>query len=259
MKEYILLTGASSGIGYEMAFLLAQKNKNLILVSRSHEKLNQMREELIQKYGVSVYYIVKDLTDARAATELYQDIKRQELLVTALINNAGVGHYGRFIEIEAADELKMIELNVSSVVVLTKLFAREMAEYGTGRIMNVSSLLAFLPFPYYAVYSATKAFILAFSDTVAAELEHTGVVVTALCPGPVDTGFNSEAMRTTNAFRANKPMPARAVAEQGVKLLLEGKGSKVVGFMNRLLSFLPRLVPGTIMMRVKKKLASQQK
>lgn len=258
MKEYVLLTGASSGIGYEMAWLLAEKKMNLILVARSEDKLDQMQEALIRKYGVSVYYIVKDLTDARAAIELYEDILREKLYVTALIHNAGVGHYGRFIDIEAADELKMIELNVSSVVVLTKLFAKEMTAYGNGRIMNISSLLAFLPFPYYAVYSATKAFILAFSETVAAELEHTGVVVTALCPGPVDTGFNSENMRTTNAFQANKPMSARAVAEQGVKFLLHGQGTKVVGFRNRLLSYLPHLVPGKIMMKIKKKLASQQ-
>ncbi|NBW35349.1 MAG: SDR family NAD(P)-dependent oxidoreductase [Cytophagia bacterium] len=127
-----------------------------------------------------------------------------------------------------------------------------------GRIMNVASLLSFLPFPYYAVYSATKAFVLAFSETIAAELEGTGVVVTVLCPGPVDTPFQNETMMKTNAMSANKPVPVEGVASAGVKLLLHGKGKKVVGFNNWFISNLPRITPDSIMMKIKKNLASQK-
>ncbi|MFL5747121.1 MAG: SDR family NAD(P)-dependent oxidoreductase [Niastella sp.] len=259
MKEYVLLTGASSGIGYEMATQLAAKKLNLILVARNETKLQQMQKELTTTYGISVQYIVKDLSDVQAAIGLYKDVQREKLLVTALVNNAGVGNYGHFIETSLEEELKMIELNISSVVALTKLFAKEMASRKSGKIMNVASLLSFLPFPYYSVYSATKAFVLAFTETIAAELEGTGVVVTALCPGPVDTGFNTDKMLSTNNFKANKPMHPKVVAQQGVKLLLHGKGKKVVGFTNWFISNLPRFTPDSIMMKIKKNLASQKK
>jgi short-subunit dehydrogenase len=259
MKEYVLLTGASSGIGYEMATQLAAKKLNLILVARNETKLEQMQKELTARYGILVHFIVEDLSDVQAAVDIYEALQKEKILVTALVNNAGVGNYGNFIETSLEEELKMIELNISSVVALTKLFAKDMVSRKSGRIMNVASLLSFLPFPYYSVYSATKAFVLAFTETVAAELEGTGVVVTALCPGPVDTGFNTDKMLTTNAFKANKPVHPKIVAEQGVKLLLKGKGKKVVGFNNWFISNLPRFTPDGIMMKIKKNLASQQK
>ncbi len=259
MKEYILLTGASSGIGYEMATQLAARKLNLVLVARSENKLQQMQKELIATYGISVQYIAKDLSDVRAAVDLYKDVQQADLLVTGLVNNAGVGNYGNFVETSLEEELKMIELNISSLVALTKLFAKDMVRRKSGRIMNVASLLSFLPFPYYSVYSATKSFVLAFSETLAAELEDAGVVVTALCPGPIDTGFTTDKMSTTNLFKANKPMHPKVVAEQGVELLLNGRGKKVVGFQNWFVSNLPRFIPSSIMMKIKKNLASQQK
>jgi short-subunit dehydrogenase len=218
-----------------------------------------MQKELTTRYGILVHFIVEDLSDVQAAVDIYEALQKEKILVTALVNNAGVGNYGNFIETSLEEELKMIELNISSVVALTKLFAKDMVSRKSGRIMNVASLLSFLPFPYYSVYSATKAFVLAFTETVAAELEGTGVVVTALCPGPVDTGFNTDKMLTTNAFKANKPVHPKVVAEQGVKLLLKGKGKKIVGFNNWFISNLPRFTPDGIMMKIKKNLASQQK
>jgi uncharacterized protein len=259
MREYVLLTGASSGIGYEMATQLAANKLNLILVARNETKLQQMQKELTATHGILVQYIVKDLSDVQAAIDLYKDVQREKFLVTALVNNAGVGNYGNFIETSLEEELKMIELNISSVVALTKLFAKDMVSRKSGRIMNVASLLSFLPFPYYSVYSATKTFVLSFTETVAAELEGTGVVVTALCPGPVDTGFNTDKMLSTNVLKANKPMHPAMVAKQGVKLLLNGKGKKLVRFNNWFISNLPRFTPDSIMMKIKKKLASQQK
>ena len=153
----------------------------------------------------------------------------------------------------------MIAVNVTALVGLTKLFGSDMVKSGKGKIMNVASLLSFLPFPYYAVYSATKSFVLAFTETVSAELQGTGVTVTALCPGTVETPFHTDAMRKTNAMSANKPMPADAVAKAGVELFLFGKNKKIVGFMNWFLSNLPRLTPDIMMMKIKKNLASIKK
>lgn len=257
MKEYILLTGASSGIGYEMTIQLATKGLNLILVARTETKLQQMQAELTKKYGILVQYFVADLSDVNAAKDLYKKVKEENLLVTHLVNNAGVGNYGEFTETSLEEELSMIQLNISSLVVLTKLFAQDMVSRKSGRIMNVGSVLSFLPFPYFAVYSATKAFVLAFSETLAAELEGTGVIVNSLYPGTTDTGFTTTEMQTTNLHKT-KPMHPKEVAVQGVKHLLEGKGKKVIGFQNWFYSKLQNFVPDSIMMKIKKGLASQK-
>ena len=256
MKTYILITGGSSGIGYEMAQLLAAKKFNLILVARSVDILQKMQVELSSKYQIDVKYFQVDLSNVEATQELYYTIKAQALHVSHLVNNAGFGDYGSFLETSLEKELNMVNLNISSLMLLTKLFAQDMAVRKSGRIMNVASLLSFIPFPYYSVYSATKAFVLAFSETIAAELEDSGVVVTTLCPGTVETPFHTKEMRNTNAMNTNKPVPVKDVAEAGVKLLLQGKGKKVVGFNNWFISNLPRVTPAFIMMKIKKNLAS---
>ena len=197
-----------------------------------------------------------DLTEPNAAKDLYELVKASGFLVTGLINNAGFGEYGNFVDMPLEKDEEMIALNITTLVGLTKLFGKDMVSMGTGRIMNVASILSFLPFPYYTIYSATKCFVLAFTETTAAELQDTGVVVTALCPGTVETPFHTAAMRKTNAMHANKPMTAEAVAKAGVDLFLKGKGKKVVGFMNWFLSNLPRITPDVLMMRIKKNLAS---
>lgn len=257
MKQYILITGASSGIGYHMAIQLAEKGENLILVARNENNLKKLKGELITLYNVDVHYIVKDLSIVENALSLYNEIEEKRLIVSGLVNNAGVGTYGEFTKTSLEEELKMINLNVSSLVALNKLFVRDMVGRKFGRIMNISSLMAFLPFPYYSVYSATKSFVLAFSETLASELEGTGVVVTALCPGPIDTGFYNEEMLKANMMKSNKPVHPEEVAEEGVKLLLDGKGKKIVGAMNWFLSNLPRIMPDFMMMKIKKNLAGQ--
>ena len=257
MKEYILITGASSGIGYEMANELAAKGLNLILVARTEAKLQQMQSELINRYGILVQYFATDLSDVNAAKNLYQKVKDENLLVTHLVNNAGVGNYGNFTETPLEEELSMIQLNISSLVVLSKLFAQDMVKRKSGRIMNIASVVAFLPMPYFSVYSATKAFVRAFSETLAAELEGTGVIVSSLYPGTVDTGFTTPEMQTTNLHKT-KPMTPKEVAMQGVKHLLVGSGKKVVGFQNWFNAKLPNFVPDGIMMKIKKGLASQK-
>jgi short-subunit dehydrogenase len=176
-----------------------------------------------------------------------------------LINNAGFGDYGNFVEMPLKKDEEMIAVNITALVGLTKLYGADMVKAGKGKIMNVASLLSFLPFPYYSVYSATKSFVLAFTETVSAELQGTGVTVTALCPGTVETQFHTDAMRNTNAMSANKPMPADVVAKAGVELFLNGENKKIVGFMNWFLSNLPRVTPDKLMMKIKKNLASIKK
>ncbi|MCU0321558.1 MAG: SDR family oxidoreductase [Chitinophagaceae bacterium] len=258
MKNYILITGASSGIGYEMALQLAEKGYHLIIVARRVEKLKRMQRELTTAYGIDVHYFGKDLSDTKQAIDLYHEIQMQGFIVTHLVNNAGFGAYGQFVDTSLEEELKMIQLNISSLVILTKLFAQDMIKRNEGRIMNVASLLSFIPFPYYSIYSASKSFVLSFTETIAAELAGTGVVVTALCPGTVETPFHTSAMRRTNAMFANKPMLAATVAKSGIQLLLHGKGKKIVGFNNWFISNLPRITPDKIMMKIKKHLASER-
>jgi short-subunit dehydrogenase len=259
MKEYTLITGASSGIGLEMAKQLAAKNFNLILVARSEDKLIKLQKDLKSQFNVEVEYFLYDLSEANSAQDLFKQVKDQKYLVTGLINNAGFGDYGNFVEMSLTKDEEMIAVNITAMVGLTKLFGADMLKAGNGRIMNVASLLSFLPFPYYSVYSATKSFVLAFTETISAEMQGTGVTITVLCPGPVETPFNTDAMRKTNAMSANKPMPADVVAKAGVELFLFGKGKKIVGFMNWFLSNLPRVTPDKMMMKIKKNLASIKK
>ncbi len=256
MKEYIIITGASSGIGYEMAKQLASKKINLILVARSEEKLIKLQQELINQSKVDVEYLLYDLSEPNSAQDLYDQVKERNYVVAGLINNAGFGDYGKFTDMSLKKAEKMIAVNITTLVGLTRLFGADMIKKGKGRIMNVASLLSFLPFPYYSVYSATKSFVLAFTETVSAEMQGTGVIVTALCPGTVDTPFHTDKMRQTNAMIANKPMQVEVVAKVGVKLFLNGKGKKIVGFMNWILSNLPRVTPDKLMMKIKKHLAS---
>ena len=257
MESYTLITGASSGIGYEMAKILAERKHNLILVARNFDRLQGIRDDFEPKYGIKVKIFRKDLSMATNAEALYLEIKKVNVQVDYLINNAGVGNYGEFTKTSLQEELNMIELNISSLVVLTKLISQDMVKRGQGKIMNIASLLSFLPFPYYSVYSATKAFVLAFSETVNAELQGTGVMIKTLCPGPINTAFTTPEMATTNAYKANKPVNPEFVAQEGIKLLFNTKSKKIVGFNNWFISNLPRVTPDFIMMKIKKNLASQ--
>ena len=256
MEEYIVITGASSGIGYEMANQLARQKKNLILVARTEKKLQQMQSEFTQEHGIAVQYYVADLADVNAAIAFHRAVRHENYLVTHLVNNAGVGNYGSFTETSLDEELSMIQLNISSLVTLSKLFAQDMVKRKYGRIMNIASVVAFLPMPYFSVYSATKAFVKAFSETLSAELEGTGVDILSLYPGTVDTAFTTPGMQTTNLHKT-KPMHPKLVATQAVEHLLNGKGKNVVGFQNWFNTKLPNFVPDGIMMKIKKNLASQ--
>ncbi|WP_165764666.1 SDR family NAD(P)-dependent oxidoreductase [Flavobacterium cyanobacteriorum] len=255
MKKYTLITGASSGIGLEMAKILAAEGNNLILVARSRDKLEQLKSELEPGHNIEVKIITKDLSVYEETLSVYDECNKCGYIVNVLINNAGFGLYGEFADTPLEDEIRMVSLNINAVLVLTKLFIKDMKERKEGKILNLASLLSFLPFPYYSVYSATKTFVLSFSETLAAELKGTGVAVLSLCPGPVDTNFSSPEMLATKAYSINKPADPQKVAQAGVNLLRKGKGKKIVGFNNWFISNLPRITPDFIMMKIKKNLA----
>ena len=259
MKSYVVITGASTGLGKEFAFQLAKEKMNLLLVARNKKLLLEVKQQIEEVYGVDVIIFPTDLSVVENATNLFTQISSMGISVSTLINNAGTGLYGEFKDTDINEELKMMQLNILSLVVLTKHFVQYFLQNGGGKIMNIASLLSFLPFPYFSVYSATKAFVLSFSETVAAELEGTNVAVLALCPGTIDTPFNTSAMWNTNAYKANKPMPVSKVAASGIRLLKKGKGKTIVGFNNWFISNLPRVTPDFIMIKIKKQLASQRK
>ena len=164
MKEQVLITGASSGIGYEMSKLLAASGYDLIVIARRKERLEALKVELQAKYGVDVHVVIADLSIPGKAKEIYDNIKSKKLNVTKLVNNAGFGEYGDFTETSLERELEMIQVNIAALVELTKLFSKDMKDRHEGSILNVGSLLSFFPFPYYAIYAATKSFVLSFSE-----------------------------------------------------------------------------------------------
>lgn len=256
MKELVLLTGASSGIGQEMARIIAHKGIDLILVARQEDQLLSLKKELEQEHGITAHVFAKDLSRVENTAALYAEVKAAGLEVTMLINNAGFGGYGAFEKTPLEQELQMITLNISSLVMLTKLFLQDMKARNRGKIMNLGSILSFFPFPYYAVYAATKAFVLSFSESLEAELADTNIGVVTLCPGPTDTPFNTAEMWKTNAYKANKPMPPVVVAKKAVEALLNGKGTIVVGVQNRLITSAPRFTPRRLMVKITKHLAS---
>jgi hypothetical protein len=184
-----LVTGASSGIGMEIARLAAQEGENLLLVARRQERLEELGRELEHDHGVSVWVLAKDLSDSDAAQEIADYVEEQGLAVGTLVNNAGIGGHGLFHEQELSRNMKMIQLNVSSLVALTRLLLPGMISRGSGRILNVASTAGFLPGPLQSIYYATKAFVISFSQSIDEELRGKGISSTVLCPGPVRTEF----------------------------------------------------------------------
>ena len=230
-KSVTLITGASSGIGYEMARVFAKNKHNLVLVARQEEVLKKLAEQLIREDGVKVYVIAMDLSKPQASSELYNKVKQLGLQVDTLINNAGFGYVGLFHEEELERDKDMIQVNISVLTELTKLFSRDMVERKEGSILNVASTGGYHAGPYTAVYYATKAYVLSFTEAIAKELEPYNIVVTALCPGATKTNFSKRAGKRDN----KAAMSAEKVAEAGYKALMKKKTVMVPGIANKLL------------------------
>jgi len=232
-----LITGASSGIGYELSRCFAADHHNLVLIARQEEKLKKVAEELSREFHISTTVIVADLAKPDASEKIVAAVRANSLTVDFLINNAGFGLGGKFAETEVATELEMMQVNMVSLVHLTKLLLPEMLARKSGRIMNVSSTAAFQPGPLMAVYYATKAFFLSFSEAIANELSGTGVTVTALCPGPTASEFQARAHVEKTRLVKGKLlgfMSAEAVAKVGYQGFMRGKRLIIPGFMNKL-------------------------
>ena len=247
MNRTAVITGASSGIGLELAGLMAFDRIDLVLASRNREKLETIRDNLTKKYGIKVKIIQIDLSDEASPEKLFYEVKKSGLQIDYLINNAGFGDYGFFIDSDPDKLSRMIDLNIKTLTRLTRLFAPLMVLQGRGAIMNVASTAAFQPGPLMAVYYATKAYVLSFSQALAKELEGSGVTVTALCPGATDTGFKSAAnLEGSKLFAGKRIASALDVARYGYKAMLKGKRIAVHGIINSLLVFSVRLMPSSL-------------
>lgn len=243
-----LITGASGGIGYELAKIAASKKMNLVLVARSKEKLDQLRKELKDKYQVKVWIFVHDLSNPDTLPELVEEIDSLSLEINILINNAGFGDYGKYLETSPGRELEMINLNVYALTYLTKIFFRRMVHAGKGRIMNLSSVAAFMPGPYMSVYYATKAYVQSFTEALSAEAHGTGVTLTALCPGPTESNFFTNASVTDHsAVKKFMSMPTpEVVARYGFRAMMKGKTVAIHGLKNKATVFLVNILPRKI-------------
>lgn len=249
-----LVTGASGGIGLELARLFAADGRDLVLVARSRDKLSTLADELSAKHGVTARVVARDLARPEAPLEIFDELKGAGVEVESLVNNAGFGSYGLFAETDARAELEMLQVNVVALTHLTKLFLPGMIARRRGRVMQVASTAAFQPGPLMAVYYASKAYVLSFSEALSNECEGTGVTVTALCPGPTETGFVAAAgMEKSKLFEANV-MDARTVAEVGYRGMLGGRRVVIPGFKNsvmaRAVGFFPRGLVAKVVRRV---------
>ncbi|HYE59818.1 MAG TPA: SDR family oxidoreductase [Candidatus Kapabacteria bacterium] len=249
----VLITGASTGIGYEIARCFAQDGYTLFLVARENERLASAAHELGQTYNVHVIPFAQDLSEENAAIHIMKEIANQGLSIDVLVNNAGFGSYGPFAETQRKEQLDMIQVNVRSLVDLTHHILPGMIERKHGRILNVASTAAFEPGPYMATYFATKAFVLSFSEALQEELRDTSVTVTTLCPGPTVSQFSARA-NTERIGLFRSPMPTGRVAQEGYNGLMRGKTIVIPGWKNRLLIHLLRVTPRFMVVRLVKRI-----
>lgn len=249
----VLITGGNGGIGLELARLFAADGYSLVLVARDAERLRSAAEGLRKQFPGTVATIAHNLSAPHAARELWQQIAAQGLEIDILVNNAGVGLYGPFAETDAAKEAAMMQLNMVSLTELTKLALPGMLARKHGKILNISSVAAFQPGPLMAVYYASKAYVLSFSEALAEELRGSGVTVTALCPGTTRTGFEERAELGASAlFRTARPMSAERVARAGYRGLMRGRAVVIPGMHSKIATFLVRITPRALVRRVVK-------
>lgn len=232
--NYVLLTGATSGIGYELATLFAKDGYNLIIVGRNHEQLTRKEKEL-RSYGGDVISIAKNLFQSSDVYSLYAELTLNGISPEILVNDAGQGYYGKFQETDIHREIDIVNLNIVSVLILTKLFIRDRLAKGSGKILNLSSIASKAPGPWHSVYHGTKAFIQSWTEAIREELKDTGITVTALLPGPTDTDFFNKANMNQSKIledRDNLANPAD-VALDGYKALMNGEDKVVSGLNNK--------------------------
>ena len=257
MRKTVLITGASSGIGFELVKIFARKNYDLVLVARNESRLYKIKRVIEENSRNRVYVIVKDLSLEGAAKDIYEYVNKNNIKVDVLVNNAGFGDYGVFAKCDIERQSEMISVNVKALTELTYYFVKPMVARGSGKILNLGSIASFMPGPLMSVYYATKSYVLSFTEALSEELKGTGVSVTALCPGPTDTGFEENAnLTTTGLFQKCKTTTAEKVAKDGYRALMRKQTFIIPGIVNKLTAlaskFSPRFVARKIVYEIQK-------
>ena len=244
IKNHALVTGATSGFGYEFCRLLARDGYNLVMVARSKEQLLAVSNEFLGEFPIKITTIPVDLFKPEAAEEVYNTVREQNIIIDVLINNAGQGQYGKLVDYPFERDIDMVNLNVVSLVGLTKLFLKEMLTRNSGRILQLSSLLGKVPTPYMAVYAGTKAFVSSFTEGLIQEVEGTGVTVTALLPGAADTDFFHKAgAQDTQTYREQELQDPAKVAQDGYDALMSGESKVISGLKNKIQGAMSTVTP----------------
>ncbi len=252
MNKYVLITGASTGIGYELSRVAASNKYNLILVARNLSKLEQLKLEIEKKFGVNVEIISSDLSFKQSPKEIYNLVKRNNWPVEILINNAGFGSNGRFDTLDFQNEMDELQVNVASLMEMCHLFIPDLIKMGNGKIMNVGSIAGFAPGPYMATYYSTKAFVKSFSMALNEELKDVGVTVSVLCPGATKSEFFNRAKFAQHMSSSKMMMSAEKVAQIGWKDMMKGKAITISGISNLITISLIKHLPETFLAKIMK-------
>lgn len=259
MNQTALITGASGGLGLELARVMAENGFDLVLTARSEDKLLDIKRELEQEYKVSAAVFACDLTQHDAAQQLFDYTEREGMRIDVLVNNAGFGDFGLYAESSWDKQNSMIQLNVVALAHLTHLFVQPMIKHSAGKILNIASIAAFQPGPLMSVYYATKAFVLSLSEALSVELKDTGVTVTAVCPGPIRTGFEQQAdLGNSGLFKNLSVSNAADVARFAYGKLMQGKTVAVYGAGNKFIVFGAKLAPRSMVRNTVYKIQKEQ-
>lgn len=247
MDKRALITGASSGIGLEIARKLASKGYDLLLIARSKDKLAELKSELESGYGIKADILIKDLAKDNAAEDIYKYTKSKDMHIDMLVNNAGFGDYGIFYQRDIKLQNKMVRVNIIALMELTYYYLPDMIAVNKGRILNVASVAAFAPGPMMSTYYASKGFVLQFTEAMQAELNGTNVKISALCPGPIDTNFSKVAgLKACKGFRGFRTTDIHFAVDYAIKKWFKNKAVIIPGFFNKVyvnaVRFLPRRV-----------------
>lgn len=249
LRETALVTGASAGIGRELARVFAQHEYDLVLVARRQELLEELAAELEEDYEVSVTVLACDLSNPAAPKSIYDTLQQRGIEIDVLVNNAGLALLDPFYEVPVDDVMALVQVNVVALTHLTRLFIEPMVNRGSGRILNVASVVSFYPTPSFATYGASKAFVLSLSEALTQELHGTGVTVTALCPGYTETNMIGAAVQNGGLGKWDRFIPslmkmtAAEVAQEGYKACMKGKAVHVTGLPNQFAAEWIRLQP----------------
>jgi short-subunit dehydrogenase len=245
MKEVAIITGASGGIGYEIALLFAQKKIDILIVARNEKKLENIKSAIEQQYNITVFCVATDLATSDGFVDINHCVNTNNLSVNYLVNNAGFGDYGFFTERSMEKYSEMLGLNIISLTELTYYYAKQMIKNGKGRILNVASTAGIQPDPYFAVYGASKAYVISLTEAIHKEFENTGVTATVLSPGATKTKFMERADMSNAKLYESGVMTAKKVAQVGFDGMMRGSLHVIPGFKNKLLAFFSSITPSS--------------